>query len=34
MSFTPEVQSDDTGKWNGNALRFSTRARPKAKSTT
>ena len=25
MSFKPEVQTDDTGKWYGNALRFSTR---------
>jgi hypothetical protein len=25
MSFKPEVQTDDTGKWYANALRFSTR---------
>ena len=25
MSFKPEVQTDDTGKWYGNALRFGTR---------
>jgi len=24
MSFKPEVQTDDTGKWYGNALRFAT----------
>ncbi len=26
MSFKPEVQTDATGKWYGNALRFATRA--------
>jgi hypothetical protein len=26
MSFRPEVQTDGTGKWYGNALRFATRA--------
>jgi hypothetical protein len=26
MSFSPEVQTDNTGKWYGNALRFATRA--------
>ena len=25
MSFKPEVQTDRTGKWYGNALRFATR---------
>ena len=25
MSFAPEVQTDSTGKWYGNALRFATR---------
>lgn len=25
MSFKPEVQTDSTGKWYGNALRFATR---------
>ena len=25
MSFMPEVRTDDTGKWYGNALRFSSR---------
>jgi len=25
MSFKPEVKTDDTGKWYGNALRFPTR---------
>jgi len=24
MSWKPEVQTDDTGKWYGNALRFNT----------
>lgn len=24
MSYMPEVQTDDTGKWYGNALRFAT----------
>jgi hypothetical protein len=24
MSFAPEVQTDSTGKWYGNALRFAT----------
>ena len=30
MSFKPEVQADDTGKWCGNALRFATRAEAEA----
>jgi hypothetical protein len=30
MSFRPEVQTDGTGKWYGNALRFATRAEAKA----
>ena len=25
MSFKPEVQTDDTGNWHGNALRFATK---------
>jgi hypothetical protein len=25
MSWAPEVQTDDTGKWYGNALRFATK---------
>ena len=25
MSYKPEVQTDSTGKWYGNALRFATR---------
>lgn len=25
MSFAPEVQTDSSGKWYGNALRFATR---------
>jgi hypothetical protein len=25
MSFKPDVQADDTGKWYGNALCFATR---------
>jgi hypothetical protein len=30
MSFKPEVQTDDTGKWYGNALRFGTREEAEA----
>jgi hypothetical protein len=30
MSFKPEVQTDGTGKWYGNALRFATRAEAEA----
>ncbi len=30
MSFKPEVQTDDTGKWYGNALRFATREEAEA----
>ena len=30
MSFKPEVQADDTGKWYGNALCFATRAEAEA----
>jgi hypothetical protein len=30
MSFKPEVQTDATGKWYGNALRFATRAEAEA----
>ncbi len=30
MSYKPEVQTDDTGKWYGNALRFTTRAEAEA----
>jgi hypothetical protein len=30
MSFKPEVQADETGKWYGNALRFATRAEAEA----
>jgi hypothetical protein len=30
MSFRPEVQTDATGKWYGNALRFATRAEAEA----
>jgi hypothetical protein len=30
MSFKPEVQTDDTGKWYGNALRFATPAEAEA----
>jgi hypothetical protein len=30
MSFKPEVQTDETGKWYGNALRFATRAEAEA----
>jgi len=30
MSFKPEVQTDDTGKWYGNALRFATSGEAKA----
>lgn len=30
MSFKPEVQTDDTGKWYGKALRFATRSEAKA----
>jgi hypothetical protein len=30
MSFKPEVQTDATGKWHGNALRFATRAEAEA----
>jgi len=26
MSFAPEVQTDDSGKWYGNAVRFATEA--------
>ena len=26
MSFKPEIQTDATGKWYGNTLRFATRA--------
>jgi hypothetical protein len=30
MSFKPEVQTDGTGKWYGNMLRFGTRAEAEA----
>ncbi len=30
MSFAPEVQTDDSGKWYGNALRFATREEAEA----
>jgi hypothetical protein len=30
MSFKPEVQTDHTGKWYGNALRFATREEAEA----
>lgn len=30
MSWKPEVQTDNTGKWYGNALRFATEAEAKA----
>ena len=30
MSFKPEVQTDDTGKWYANALRFGTREEAEA----
>jgi hypothetical protein len=30
MSFKPEVQTDDTGKWYGNALRFGSREEAEA----
>jgi hypothetical protein len=30
MSFKPEVQTDNTGKWYGNALRFATREEAEA----
>jgi hypothetical protein len=30
MSFKPEVQTDDSGKWYGNALRFGTREEAEA----
>lgn len=30
MSWKPEVQTDDTGKWYGNALRFATKAEAEA----
>ena len=30
MSFKPEVQTDATGKWYGNALRFATREEAEA----
>ncbi|HVB18110.1 MAG TPA: hypothetical protein VNF04_16360 [Stellaceae bacterium] len=30
MSFKPEVQADETGKWYGNALRFATRSEAEA----
>jgi hypothetical protein len=30
MSFKPEVQTDSTGKWYGNALRFGTREEAEA----
>lgn len=30
MSWKPEVQTDDTGKWYGNALRFATRQEAEA----
>jgi hypothetical protein len=32
MSFKPEVQTDSTGKWYGNALRFGTREEAEARS--
>lgn len=30
MSYAPEVQTDSTGKWTGNALRFATEAEAEA----
>jgi hypothetical protein len=30
MSFKPEVQTDNTGQWYGNALRFTTHAEAEA----
>lgn len=30
MSYKPEVQTDSTGKWYGNALRFATREEAEA----
>jgi len=33
MSFKPEVQADDTGKWYGNALCFATREEAEAQVT-
>jgi len=33
MSFKPEVQTDATGQWYGNALRFATRAEAEAQVT-
>ena len=32
MSFKPEVQTDDTGKWYRNALCFATRAEAQAQA--
>jgi hypothetical protein len=34
MSFKPEVQTDDTCKWYGNALRFATREEAEAQVPT
>lgn len=30
MSYAPEVQTDNTGKWYGNAVRFATEAEAQA----
>jgi len=30
MSYAPEVQTDNSGKWTGNALRFATEAEAQA----